>query len=246
MSRSSLLVIGCGSIGLRHVQNLLALGHEVVAADVNPERLAAAAAAGASAVSTLVDGLARHPRAALVCTPPRLHVETARRVLDAGLPVFIEKPIAPRLCPELDALLETAEDRGLTVAVGYNLRFHAPLLHMHELLAAGVIGQPLLFDLEFGQYLPDWRAGRDYRQTYTAAALEDGGGILLDASHEIDCLRWLAGGIATVQAMLGRVSDLEMRAEDTAFLTLSTQIGICTSTNCASGSARSRARSLRP
>ena len=48
---------------------------------------------------------------------------------------------------------------------------------------------------EYGQYLPAWRPSRDYRETYTAQSAQ-GGGILLDASHEIDYVRWIGGEIA--------------------------------------------------
>ncbi len=104
------------------------------------------------------------------------------------------------------------------VLVGYNLRFHAGLRRVRELVLAGAIGRILTARAEFGQYLPDWRPGRDYRAGYIVR--RDGGGILLDASHEIDYVRWICGEVRAVYAAMGRLSALEMESEDTAVLVL--------------------------
>ena len=54
----------------------------------------------------------------------------------------------------------------------------------------------------------------------TAPRAALGGGILLDAIHELDYLLWLLGPVASVSAELDRVSDLEIDVEDTALLSL--------------------------
>ena len=65
-----------------------------------------------------------------------------------------------------------------------------------------------------GQYLPDWRPGRDYRSVYSADSIA-GGGVLRDLSHELDYLNWIFGGWAGVTALGGKLSSLELSSEDT-------------------------------
>lgn len=215
----SVLVVGCGSIGQRHIRNLRGLGIEsVLAFDPVGERMAAARESGGIPCETLDAGLARRPIAVVICTPPDLHVAGAKAALEAGVDVLVEKPIASGI-DGVRELVELAESSGRILYVGYNLRFHAGLRKLKALLDSGAIGRLLILRAEFGQYLPDWRPDRDYRQGYNAQA-SMGGSIILDASHEIDYVRWLAGEISAVYALAAKLSDLEIDAEDTALLTL--------------------------
>jgi hypothetical protein len=71
----------------------------------------------------------------------------------------------------------------------------------------------LIANAEFGLYLDRWWNDRDYRQSYMAHA-DLGGGLLLDASHEIDSLMWFLGDVQEVSAMGGKLSDLEINGAD--------------------------------
>jgi predicted dehydrogenase len=219
------LVVGCGSIGQRHLRNLVALGTvEVHATDLSSGRREEAQRIGATVHPDLDAALSASPTAVLICTPPVAHVDPARSAVEAGAHLLIEKPIAAEL-EGVDDLLEAALRRDRVVLVGYNLRYHAGLRRAKQLLDDGAIGRPLLVRAEFGWYLPDWRPQRDYRTTYSAQRAL-GGGIVLDASHEIDYVRWLAGEVATVSATLARVGSLELDVEDTAALAMTHSSGM--------------------
>lgn len=212
-------VVGTGSIGLRHCRNLVSLGHRVMAWDSDPARLhAAAGIEGVTAVTGLDAALGARPDAVLVCTPPALHVDVARRALEADAHVFVEKPIA-HASDEVPELLDLAKRRGRTLAVGYNLRFLPGLRRVKALVDAGRIGRVHSARAEFGHYLPRWRPGRDYRDNY-AVRKDLGGGILLDAIHEVDYLGWLLGDVAEVFCAAGHLSDLAGDTEDVAELVL--------------------------
>jgi predicted dehydrogenase len=213
------LVVGSGSIGQRHLRNLRALGvDDLLAVEPSSGPAAAAAALGATVMASLPDALAKAPDAVIVCTPPHLHLEGARAALEAGAHVLVEKPLAASL-DGVDDVLALAERRNRTLAVGYNWRFHAVSREVKRLLDAGTIGRPLLLRVEVGQYLPDWRPQQDYRAGYNARAAH-GGGILLDATHELDYAWWLCGDIKGVSAMIEKLSDLEIDVEDVALLQL--------------------------
>lgn len=213
-------VIGCGSIGQRHIRNLRALGAGTIAAyDRDAARLAQVVQEQAVLPRTSVEaGLADRPEAVLICTPPHLHTSIAQQAIEAGAHVFLEKPIA-HVLDGVPEMLQAAHDRERLIYVAYNLRFHVGLRRLKDLLDSGAIGKLLAVRAEVGQYLPDWRPAQDYRQGYNVSAAM-GGGIILDASHELDYVRWLGGEVESVSCVAGQLSDLEMDVEDTAAITL--------------------------
>lgn len=225
MSGGPLLVVGCGSIGERHLRNLLALGAgPLVACDSEPAcREAMARAYGVETVARLEDGLARGPRAALICTPPQTHVPLALAAAGAGCHLFIEKPLAPTL-DGVKELRRAVETRSLVALVACNMRFHPGIRQLKRWLDAGAAGRVLSAHAEFGHYLPNWRPDVDYRRVYSAQRAA-GGGILLDAIHELDYLMWFLGGFSEVACLDGKVSDLEVDAEDTVLMLLRTRAG---------------------
>lgn len=93
------------------------------------------------------------------------------------------------------------------------MRFHPAIqLIRDELLQE--IGKPLYARAEVGQYLPDWHPGEDYTKWYMAHA-DQGGGALLDLSHEIDYLQHLlCGHMKDVKGFVGKVSDLDIDSDD--------------------------------
>jgi len=220
-----MLVVGCGSIGRRHIKNILSLGHEAIGADLNAEyrkwveeNLKIRAYED---VKKAID--AERPRACFICTPPSSHISIANLALDNGLHVFIEKPISNSL-DGIEELIQKAKKKDLKIAVGYNLRFNKGVRKVKELLDSGAIGRPLYARMTMGQYLPDWRPWQDYRKSYTSMK-SMGGGVLFDCSHEIDYARWLLGEAENVTCVAKKVSRLEVETEDDAEVILELKSG---------------------
>lgn len=205
-------VLGQGSIGRRHATNALLLGHEVVAWDplVHPVDGSAAAASPESALAGA--------DVAIVASPSNEHATQARLALVHGCHTLVEKPLA-LAAAEVTPLEELAEARGLTLGVAMNLRFHPGVLAVRSAVASGALGDVLAGRAWFGSWLPGWRPGTDYRTSYSAQRAL-GGGVLLDAIHEIDYLTWMLGEVEWVTATLATVSDLKINVEDIALLQL--------------------------
>lgn len=220
-----ILVIGCGSIGERHIRNLKAISAgDIIACDTDQKRLSAIGKKYKIQVCTdLRRALGKNVDAALVCTPPSTHVPIARKVVEHGAHVFIEKPLSNSL-KGASELIELAKKKKLVVFVGYNLRFHPGLNLVKKILDRREIGRILSARAEFGQYLPDWRPWQDYRRSYTAKR-KLGGGIILDGSHELDYIRWLLGEVEKISCVAGKVSHLKVDVEDTAEITLKLRSG---------------------
>lgn len=171
-----ILVIGCGSMGERHIRNLQGLSvAEIVAFDTDQKRLSEIGKK--YKVQTFDDlelAMDKNIDAALVCTPPSTHIPIAKKVIDSGAHAFIEKPLSHNL-KGVDGLIKQAMKKNLSILVGYNLRFHPGLRLVKNMIDDGRIGRILSARVEVGQYLPDWRPWQDYKMSYTARKKLGGG-----------------------------------------------------------------------
>lgn len=214
------IFVGSGSISLRHLKNwssLFPLSNHSLVSRSCPSGLSDEVSHYASLEAAIQE--TPDAKCVFISNPSSMHLKSARESLEKGLHVFCEKPLS-NSSEGAKELAELAESKGKVFFVGYNLRFHAPLMRLKELLAANEIGRPLSFFLEVGQYLPDWRPSLDYRKSVSAQK-ELGGGALLELSHEIDAAIWLAGSeVLSAGGQFGQASDLEVDVEDFASLTL--------------------------
>ena len=190
-----IVVIGCGSIGKRHLRNLKTLlkerNGEVIAFDVNKEALEFVSKEYGIRTETDLNKALEEADGAFMCIPNSLHVPTALKAVKHGCHVFVEKPLSHTM-ENVDELLRIAKEKNLTVTCGYNLRFYKPLQKVKDLLDAGAIGKVYGARVEFGYHLPSWRPNQDYRKNYGAIRAQ-GGGVILDVIHEINYIRWLLG-----------------------------------------------------
>lgn len=208
-----LFIIGCGSIGTRHAKNAAAKKYELLLYDIDSARAQALAKeTGGTVVKKIEYGLAVKPYAALVCTPPNLHVPQALECIRAKVPVFIEKPLAHSM-QDVENLVKTAEELNVPTMVACNIRFTEGLQKIRELLPQ--LGKIVMAKIEFGYDLKQWRPGQDYRKNY-AASHESGGGIVLDAIHELDYALWLFGQPKKAFSKVIHSGKLEIKTEDQA------------------------------
>ena len=219
-------VIGCGSIGQRHIGNLKSLGvADILAFDVRSDRRAETEAQfGVPTIDTLDAALGTKPDVALVAVPTNLHVPVALDAARQGCHLFVEKPLGHQL-DGLDELLGTVSKHGMTAMVGCNMRFHHGPSTIQRLVNEGAVGRVITSIIDFGQYLPDWHPAEDYRKGYSANA-SLGGGIVLDGIHEIDYARWLFGEVDEVYCHGGKASSLEIDTEDSVNILMRTVSGV--------------------
>jgi predicted dehydrogenase len=225
--QSEILVLGCGSIGKRHIRNLMSMDvGGITACDPDLSKLDYIKKEFSIEVfQDMEEALnSKTYDAAFVCTPSAYHVANALLLLDRGINCFIEKPLSHDI-DGLDELIEKASDKRKVVLVGYTLRFSPILIKIKKMMDEGAIGDILSLKASAGYYLPYWRPYEDYRKGY-GARKDMGGGIVLDASHEIDYIRYLAGEVEEVSAVCRKLSKLEIDTEDFAEITMRHRNGV--------------------
>jgi predicted dehydrogenase len=218
--RGPAIVVGSGSAGRRHAANLVALGApDVRVCSRNPD---VPLPLGVHRVDP--SALGAPAGLVVVANPSRLHVETARAAARRGAHLLIEKPLGAALDGIAELRVEV-EAQGCVAAVGYMFRFHPTLQRVAGWLRRGAIGEVVRARAHWGEFLPGWHPGEDYRQSYAARA-DLGGGALLTLSHAFDYLRMLLGEVATVSAETGCRGGLGVDVEDTALVHLRFASGV--------------------
>lgn len=125
--------------------------------------------------------------------------------------LLVEKPIFAKYA-------EIPKNNFKQIFVAYNLRFHPIIQKIYDLTSEDKIYSTQVY---VGQYLPIWRANRDYRTLYSATK-EKGGGVIRDLSHELDYLLWILDGWKRVTGIGGKFGELEIETDDVFCLTMET------------------------
>ncbi len=197
-----------------HAPLIQAAGLQLAAiATANPERVHQAEAAypDAEVVPDLdallrVDGL----DVVVLATPSGLHADQARQVIDAGVPVVVDKPLATNASGAL-AVLDAARQAGVPLTVFQNRRYDAEHVTMRDVVRSGRLGEVFRAEMRWER----WRPIPKERWRETAPATE-GGGIMLDLqTHVVDAAVDLFGPVESVYA---EVFCRTTVSEDDAFL----------------------------
>lgn len=133
-----------------------------------------------------------------ISTPPFLHFEMAKTVLQAGKHLLLEKPTALNAL-EAKELYRIANFKGCAVTMNFEFRFIPAWQMLAELLAAGYVGEKRLIKID---WLVSSRA--DASRPWNWYAQKDQGGGVLGAtgSHAFDYISWLFGPIRRLSGQL--------------------------------------------
>ncbi len=219
------LIAGLGSIGRRHMRNLIALGEkDIVLYRTRKATMPEEDLAGFPQETDLQAALEKHkPDAVIVSNPTSLHLDVAIPAAEAGCSLLLEKPLSHSM-DRIDELASALKKGGGRVVVGFQFRFHPGMMKAKQLISDGEIGRVISAHVHFGEYLPAWHPWEDYRQGYAARA-DMGGGVVLTQCHSLDYLPWLIGKVESVWGFTAKLSDLEVNVEDTAKIGLRFESG---------------------
>ena len=224
------LIIGCGSIGERHLHNIKKIGiKDIGILDTNKTRVDSLSKKySVKKFYDLDNALSFKPDFSVICTLPESHIPIANSCINSGSHVFVEKPLSSNL-KNVIPMLKKAKTKKLKVAVGYNLRFDKGINLLKHKLQQKEIGRPLSILITFGHNIKFWRPGTNYKNHYI---LKKGGGIILDGSHEYDYLRWLfEDEIKSVYCQTRSTDSIKTETESFASIILKTKKGLIANLN---------------
>jgi predicted dehydrogenase len=197
MKQINIAIVGAGGIAKRHVEGLRTIDSARIRAvvDVVPEKAEQMAATCGATVYRDLGACLHEVDLVYVLTPPSFHRELAVEAMEAGKHVMVEKPIAIHL-EDAEAMVAAARRAGVHLMVAFNMRFRRGFRRLKQALESGVLGSPINFwSQRLGMGVgggENWRTTPELLCGMTVESL----------SHDIDLIRWLAGEIQEVRAVV--------------------------------------------
>ena len=185
-------LLGAGGVGARHARTLAGFADVELVGICDPDAAAREALAGPLGVPSLddLDELLRaRPDAVWICVPPFAHGGPEEAVLAAGLPFFVEKPLAADL-PTAERVARAVAGAGLPTATGYHWRHLDTVDRARAALAGAAVR--LVQARWWGSTPPPAWWSREGAS---------GGQVVEQATHVLDLLRVLAGEVAEVTGL---------------------------------------------
>lgn len=210
-------IIGCGLIGDKRADAILASGDEIaVVSDLDHERARRLAGKcnGSAIAGDWRDALGRDLDIIVIATRHDMLAEITHAALEAGHHVLVEKPAA-RNRAELEPVVDLARKGSLLVKVGYNHRFHPAILKAKEIIDQGGLGPLINIRARYGHggrvgYEKEWRCKKEL----------SGGGELIDqGSHLIDLSLWFLGALS-LEYGAAKTLYWDTKVDDNCFLAL--------------------------
>ena len=163
-----ILIIGCGSIGQRHIRAILSLevkveiaafrtkkGHyKVLPNDIDKHIIE---------FNEIKEAFAWSPTHVIVSNPTSLHAKYIDLAVKEDCNIFVEKPLVNDIS-EISSTMEELESQ--TLVVGFNLRFHTVFQKVKDIIEKGNMGEIIYANISVGHYLPFWHPYEDYRKSY--------------------------------------------------------------------------------
>lgn len=206
------LVIGLGSMGKRRVRNLLALKQENVAGfDVNESRTKEANEKYNINTFTDFDKAIENfnPDVFIISTPPNLHMKYAYFAKDKNIHCFIEASVVDS--QKILALSEEIND-DLVIAPSCTMSFFPAPIIIKELIQKEVIGKPLNFNYQSGQYLPDWHPWEKIEDFYVSS--RDTGGCREIVPFELTWINDIFGDSKALACVKRKLTNMNADIDD--------------------------------
>src|ERR1043166_6126796 len=214
MSKIRLAIVGCGAVARIHHLPVIALSDQAdVVVLVDKFLPYARELAEHHHIPVVTDDYREvigQVDAAIVTLPNYLHAPVTTELLENGIHVLVEKPMAIK-AGDCDKMTETARKSGTILAVGLEFRFFELSHFVKQVLEKGLLGDILSFDLRQG-LISRWPMVTDYMLRKEQA----GGGVLIDFGvHVLDLLLWWLGDYDRLEyyddALGGVEADCELR-----------------------------------
>ena len=216
-----ILIIGCGSIGLRYIQ-ILTNKNSLFIFDKNKQLSKGISKKyNCNLINRFNDLYKFNFDLTIICTPPNVHIQIAKKITSFSKNILIEKPVSNNY---LEAKNFYLKNKKKNIFVMNNFRFHPAIKVIKKNL--NKLGKIFFVRSHFGNYLPNMRSA-NYQNMYMSKK-RLGGGVLLDSIHELDYLLFLFGPIKSVLSNIIKASNLKIDTEDLVEAIIKHKNGICT------------------
>jgi len=218
MAKRSVLIIGCGSIGERHLRCFQQTGRaEPTACDVNPALLQKMAET--YKVPTLTDWEKAVDSGkfelVVICAPAQFHIPMSIRALRAGCHVLCEKPLAVTV-KGVEDLIRARNETGKQIAIAYTLHSMPFLAQARDFIRQGTLGPILQATSLAGQAFHLFRPA--YAKVYYRSHSSGGGAIQDALTHTANWVESVVGPADSLICDCAHLSLADVDVEDTVHI----------------------------
>ena len=223
-------IVGCGRIAQRHAEQMQRYGLLQVVCDIERAKAESLGSKyNCNVYYTLEELLANEKSldVVAVCTPNGLHASHSIAILNAGIHVLCEKPMAIN-SEDCNSMIAAAETNKKQLFIVKQNRFNPPVAAVKELLESNMLGK--IYSVQLNCF---WNRNDDYyRNSWKGTLQMDGGTLFTQFSHFIDLLYWMFGDVKNVQAITANLAHKGIiEFEDTGIVTLQFVNGIIAGIN---------------
>jgi len=218
-------IIGCGRIAQRHALFMQQHGILKAVCDIVPEKAEILGRQYNSHIYYSLEDMLSHEKSldvVAVCTPNGLHAAHSIMILNAGIHVLCEKPMAINTL-DCTSMMEAAEASKKKLLIVKQNRFNPPVTAVKTLLEKNILGK--IYSVQLNCY---WNRNNEYYSgSWKGTKDLDGGTLFTQFSHFIDLLYWMFGDVKNVQAITANIAHKAIiEFEDTGMVTLEFENGI--------------------
>lgn len=199
MQNQKILIFGYGSIGIKHNKFLKKLYPKKKIFIYSKRKIKVK-----NHIKTLKDILLINPNYVFICSNTKNHFKDLMYFEKnfKNINILVEKPLFDKIY--------NYKFKNNKIFVGYNLRFDPIIQFIKKKIKNKKIWTA---NIICGSYLPDWRKNIKYYKSYSSKK-NQGGGVVLDLSHEFDYATWLFGKLKKRFSLIDKVSNLRIDSED--------------------------------
>lgn len=226
MSRPLFILLGCGHVAKRHLDQITIHGTLVAVCDTDEQKVKTLAAQYGVPYFTDSNTLFQSGITAnivVICTLNAMHAQQAHAAIRAGYHVLTEKPMALQSAAAT-ALCAAAAETGKHLFTVLQNRFNPAIQQLKQALTQQLLGKP--YSIQITCF---WnREEAYYRESnWKGKKGLDGGALFTQCSHFIDLACWLLGPIANVHALLNNAAKKSgNEGEDTGIVTFLFENGV--------------------
>ena len=164
------LVVGYGSIGKRHIENLSKFRNIEILVCTKRKEDSFLKKRNCKIFNSIEFSLKENPDVALITNESSYHISTCIKLAKNNVDLFIEKPLSNSM-KGVNTLTKIVKKKKLITQMGFPLRFHPCIKEIKKIVSKKRLGQIIFANIQNGSYLPEWHSNGDYRKSYAASSL---------------------------------------------------------------------------